>query len=498
MTALFQARAISKSFPGVRALSGVSFDVQAGEVHALVGENGAGKSTLMKILSGAYQPDEGELIWEGRPVALRSPQDAQALGIRIIYQEFNLLTDLTVAENILLNREPTRRGLVDWRGMNRRAADLLALLNTRIDPALPVSDLSVAQQQMVEIARALAEASRLLIMDEPTAALNALEVEHLTAVIRDLKASGVGVVFISHRLEEVLHLSDRVTVLKDGCVVATSPTAELTKPRIVNLMVGRDLKDIFPVRQQPVSTEPLLSVSQLETDVLHAVSFTLQPGEIVGFAGLEGQGQRELGRALFGLEPIRRGEIRLDGQIIRPTSPRRAMRAGIALVSDDRKRDGLALRLSVRENLSLPNLPMFSRGGFVSRRAERSAAQRMIEALSIRTPSMEQSVRLLSGGNQQKAVLGKWMVTPPKLMVILEPTRGVDIGAKMEIYHLIAQMARDGMGILIVSSELLELIGICHRIYAMHRGAIAAMFAAETATEEAIMQAATGELKDVS
>jgi ribose transport system ATP-binding protein len=492
-TSFFRVENISKAFPGVKALSEVSFDVAAGEVHALVGENGAGKSTLMKIMSGVYQPDAGHLVWEGQSVVLRTPQDAQARGIRIIYQEFNLLPDLTVAENILLNREPrTRLGLIDWRAMNAQASALLAQLQTDIPPTLPASALSVAQQQMVEIAKSLADDARLIIMDEPTAALNALEVEHLFAVIARLKSAGAGIIFISHRLEEVLHISDRVTVLKDGAVVATHPTSALTKPQIVTLMVGRDLKDIFPARTAPATAEPLLEVSGLQSDALRDVSFQIRPGEIVGFAGLEGQGQRELGRALFGLEPLRGGTISMQGARVPIGSPRDAIRAGIALVSDDRKRDGLALKLSVRENIALPNLPMFSRGGVVSRRAERSAAQRMIDALSIRTPTAEQSVRLLSGGNQQKAVLGKWMVHPPRLMVILEPTRGVDIGAKMEIYHLVHRMAQDGMGILVVSSELLELIGMCHRILVMHRGAIAAEFAGDEATEEAIMGVATG------
>ncbi|MBW4438904.1 MAG: sugar ABC transporter ATP-binding protein [Pleurocapsa minor GSE-CHR-MK-17-07R] len=492
-TPFFRVENISKSFPGVKALAGVSFDVAAGEVHALVGENGAGKSTLMKIMSGVYQPDEGQLLWEGQPIMLRTPHEAQARGIRIIYQEFNLLPDLTVAENILLNREPRNRwGLIDWRAMNQQAAAILALLKTNISPTLPASELTVAQQQLVEIAKSLAEDARLIIMDEPTAALNALEVEHLFGVIERLKTAGAGIIFISHRLEEVLHISDRVTVLKDGCLVGTHPTSALTKPQIVTLMVGRDLKDIFPAKHYPTHKTPLLEVRQLQSGVLHDISFQILPGEIVGFAGLEGQGQRELARSLFGLEPVRSGTIAVNGTAVRIQSPRQAIRAGIALVSDDRKRDGLALKLSVRENIALPNLPMLTRGGFVGARAERSAAQRMIDALNIRTPSAEQSVRLLSGGNQQKAVLGKWMVQPPSLMVIQEPTRGVDIGAKMEIYHLVYQMARDGMGILIVSSELLELIGLCHRILVMHRGTIAAEFPGDEATEESIMQVATG------
>jgi ribose transport system ATP-binding protein len=334
--------------------------------------------------------------------------------------------------------------------------------------------------------------ARLIIMDEPTAALNPLEVSHLFNVAKRLKERGAGVVFISHRLEEVLAISERVTVLKDGRVVTTQPTPVLNKDAIVRYMVGRDLKDVFPPRRTPQAEAILLSVRELTTPVLQRVSLDVRPGEIVGLAGLEGQGQRELARALFGVEPVKSGEIHLHGKPVRLHSPRHAIAHGIAMVSDDRKGDGLALKLGVRENIALPNLPIFSRRGFVGSPAERGAIKTMIEQLAIKTPVMDQPVRLLSGGNQQKAVLGKWLVQSPRLMIIIEPTRGIDIGAKVEVYHLIHRLAQEGMGIVMVSGELLELLGLSHRILVMHRGMVAAELPAETATEESIMRAATG------
>ncbi len=499
-TPLFRVQDISKRFPGVNALTQVSFDVIAGEVHALVGENGAGKSTLMKIIAGVYQPDEGQLFRDEAPVHFRTPHDAQKAGISIIYQEFTLLPHLTVAENILLNSEPRNRfGLIDWKAMNRQARELLGLLETDIDPERPVYELTVAQQQLTEIVKSLAVDARLLIMDEPTAALNPIEVGHLFSVIEHIRARGTGVIFISHRLEEVIKVSKRITVMKDGQVVTTQPTTHLNKDSIVRYMVGRDLKDIFPPRRPPISDAGLLSVRDLTTPALQHVSLDLRPGEIIGLAGLEGQGQRELARALFGVEPIKSGEILIDGKPVRLSSPQQAISHGIAMVTDDRKGDGLALKLGVRENVALPNLPGFARRGFVQSPAERGAVKTIIEQLAIKTPAMDQPIRLLSGGNQQKAVLGKWLVTPPKLMIIIEPTRGIDIGAKVEVYHLIHQLAQEGMGIVMVSGDLLELLGLSHRILVMHRGAVAAEIPGELATEESIMRAATGlDLSDIA
>lgn len=492
-TPLLSIENISKSFPGVRALMDVSFAVQAGEVHALVGENGAGKSTLMKILAGVYQPDSGGLHWQGQAIQLRSPADSQRLGISIIYQEFNLLPDLTVAENVLLNREPrTRLGLVDWRALNERTRQLLHDLETDIDPQALVQDLSVAQQQIVEIVKALAIDARLLIMDEPTAALNPTEVGHLFGVIERLKARGSAVIFISHRLDEVFTISDTVTVLKDGQHISTSPAADLTREEVVRRMVGRQLQDIFPPRLQAQGGTPLLDVQGLSNDRLRDINLQLQAGEILGLAGLEGHGQRELARALFGIEPIHRGTVQINGQRVHLRHPEDAMRQGVAFLSDDRKMEGLALTLGVRENVALPNLHRFSRFMMVQHEDERAVCGQIVETMAVKTPGIEQPVRLLSGGNQQKTVLSKWLISQPRILIFVEPTRGIDVGAKVEIYRLIHQLAHDGAGVLMVSSDLLELLGLSSRVLVLREGAIAAELAGAAATEESVMLAATG------
>jgi ribose transport system ATP-binding protein len=494
---LLQLTNISKSFPGVQALKDVSFAVYEGELHALVGENGAGKSTLMKILAGVYQPDSGEIQWQGKQLKLSRPADAGNVGIRIIYQEFNLLPDLTVAENVFLNCEPiTRFGWVDFAAMNQKTKELLGKLETHIHPETLVASLTVAQQQLVEIVKALSENAKLLIMDEPTAALSPTETEHLFKNVRHLSKAGTAVIFISHRLEEVLHLCKTVTVLKDGGLVASQKAQGLSKQDIVRQMVGRNLEDIFPQRSQAKATTPLLEVNQLSTATLHDISFKLYSGEVLGFAGLEGQGQREVVRALFGLEPIKAGEIRLNGQPLRLTQPKKAIDAGIVFISDDRKQEGLALSLNVRENAALPNLRAFSDTGFINQGREVRAVKEKVEAVNVKTPGLEQAVNLLSGGNQQKTVLAKWLLKAPKVMLFAEPTRGIDIGAKVEIYRLIADLAKQGVGIVMVSSELLELLGMSSRILVMRGGHIQAELQGNT-TEEQIMLAATG-LESVS
>lgn len=490
---LLQIDNISKAFPGVQALTGVCFDVGENEVHAIVGENGAGKSTLMKILAGVYQPDSGQILWHGTPMHLSNPADAQRQGIRIIYQEFNLLPDLTVAENVLLNREPrTRFGFIDWQTMYQRTREILAGLETEIDPEATVRSLTVAQQQIVEIVKALADDARLIIMDEPTAALNPTEVNHLFKAIKRLVATDTTVIFISHRLDEVLQISQRVTVLKDGQLVASQPTAGLTKEEIVRQMVGRNLEDIFPPRRKAASTQPMLEVRGLNTPSLRDVNFSLYPGEVLGFAGLEGHGQREVARALFGLEHLRGGEIRVNGKPVHLDNPRKAIANGIVFISDDRKLEGLALALAVRENVALPNLKKFSRYGFVKRTRERQAVAAKVEIIGVKTPSIEQHVRLLSGGNQQKTVLTKWLMDNPRILIFAEPTRGIDIGAKVEIYRLIDQLAEGGAGIIMVSSELLELIGMSSRMIVMRNGTPCSELRGDTATEESVMRAATG------
>ncbi len=492
MQPLLQLRSISKTFPGVQALKDVSFSVQEGQLHALVGENGAGKSTLMKILAGVYQPDAGGVYWQGQPITLSRPSDAQWHGIRIIYQEFNLLPDLTVAENVFLYREPkTRFGLVDFSAMNKATAVLLARLETKIHPEMPVYSLTVAQQQMVEIVKAISEDAKLLIMDEPTAALNPSETEHLFRAVRQLAAQGTAIIFISHRLEEVLNLCEQVTVLKDGQLIASQGAKGLTKQDIVRQMVGRSLEDIFPPRLHAISQSPLLEVNELSTATLHNIRFKLYPGEVLGFAGLEGQGQREVIRALFGLEAVKSADIRLNGQRLHITHPKAAIEAGLVFISDDRKQEGLALPLNVRENAALPNLKAFSKAGLINRQQEVISVTEKVEAVNVKTPSLEQAINLLSGGNQQKTVLAKWLLKSPRVVMFAEPTRGIDIGAKVEIYRLIADLAKQGVGIMMVSSELLELIGMSTRILVMRGGRIQTELPAGV-SEEQIMLAATG------
>ncbi|MGH2382932.1 MAG: sugar ABC transporter ATP-binding protein [Candidatus Limnocylindria bacterium] len=492
-TPLLEIRNVSKAFPGVKALTEVSLAIQAGMVHALVGENGAGKSTLTKILAGAYQPDSGEVYWEGQRVILANPAAAQRLGISIIYQEFNLLPHLSVAENILLNREPRTRFLtIDWSAMLARARELLRLLQAEIDPRAEVGRLSVAQQQLVEIAKALAIDARLIIMDEPTAALNPIEVRHLFDTVRRLKERGTTVIFISHRLDEVLDIGTTITVLKDGRVVESRPAADLSKEEMVRLMVGRELADTFPPKSQLAADDELLAVDGLTTGDIRDVSFSLRSGEIVGVAGLEGHGQAALARAISGLDAIASGTVRLAGQPLRLRHPDDAIRAGIAFVSEDRKAEGLALVLSVRENVSLPNLPRFSRYGVVASGLERRAISAAVRAVGVKTPSIEQVARFLSGGNQQKTVLAKWLVGDPRLFLFVEPTRGIDVGAKVEIYHLMRDLAARGAGIVMVTSDMLELLGMADRILVMRDGRLAAELAGAEATEEAVMLAATG------
>lgn len=484
---------ISKSFPGVRALADVSFSVRAGEVHALVGENGAGKSTLMKILAGVYQPDEGAIAWEGKQVTLHNPAQAQATGISIIYQEFNLLPDLTVAENLLLNREPQRGfGFIDWQALRSRARTMMHELETDIDPDALVSDLSVAQQQIVEIAKSLAVDARLIIMDEPTAALNPTEVGHLFALIQRLKARGSAVIFISHRLDEIMRIADHITILKDGQVAGSAPAAQLTREAMVRLMVGRQLQDIFPPKIPRTAATPLLTLRGVHTPKVRDITLDLYPGEVLGIAGLEGHGQRELARALFGIEPITAGDVHIEGRAVRLRHPNDAIQNGIAFISDDRKGDGLALALSVRENVALPNLSAFTRYNVVSDGRERDLVGKIVGQLAVKTPTLEQAVRLLSGGNQQKTVLSKWLLGQPRILVFVEPTRGIDVGAKVEIYALMRRLADDGAGVVMVSSDLLELLGMSNRVLVMRDGVLAAELTGEAATEEAVMRAATG------
>ncbi len=506
---LLEVELISKSFPGVLALQDVSLQVYPGEVLGLVGENGAGKSTLMKILSGVYQPDGGQIILDEKPMVLHSPRQAQDLGISIIYQEFNLMPNLSVEENVFVGREPNTGKVVRWRELRRQTEELLDQLGVQLHPGSIVRDLSVAEQQMVEIAKALSLNARLVIMDEPTSALTDTEVSALFAIIRGLKERGLAVIYISHRLEEIFTICDRVTVLRDGQLAGELPLAQGTPDRIVRLMVGRPLGDLFRPDEAERrlkslaerSPAPVLEVRGLGRTgtvqdaaaiVLEDVSFTLRPGEIVGLAGLVGSGRTEIARAIFGADDYERGDILIDGQPVRVRSPRGAIRLGIGLVPEDRKLQALVLSLAIRENLGLSILDRLSRFGIVRLGAERALARAMVDALRVRTPSIEQKVLNLSGGNQQKVVIAKWLALHPKILIMDEPTRGIDIGAKAEVHGLMHKLAADGVAILMISSELPEIVGMSDRVLVMRQGRIAGELARRDATQEAIMALATG------
>jgi len=494
---------IGKSFPGVKALQNVSLEVFPGECLGLVGENGAGKSTLMKILSGVYTPDEGRLVLDGADVTLHNPRQAQALGVSIIYQEFNLMPNLSVAENIFVGREPNTAGVVRAGAMARQAQALLDQLDVRLRPDALVRNLSVAEQQMVEIAKALSTNARLVIMDEPTSALTDTEVTALLGIIRGLKAQGLGVIFVSHRLEEITAICDRVTVLRDGQNAGDLPIAAATPERIVQLMVGRNLGDLFQkgASAADATRPPVLEVRGLSRSgsvrdasaiVLDGVDLTVRAGEIVGLAGLVGSGRTELARAAFGADPFDAGQVLVDGRPVVIRHPSDAIRLGIGLVPEDRKLQALVLQLAVRENVSLPGLGRLSRFGVVRRGAERRLARRFVDALSIRTPSLDQKVLNLSGGNQQKVVIAKWLALEPKILIMDEPTRGIDIGAKAEVHHLMNELAQRGVAILMISSELPEIVGMSDRVLVMRQGRIAGELPRADATQEAIMSLATG------
>jgi ribose transport system ATP-binding protein len=493
--ALYELRGIGKTFSGVPALTDVNFDVRGSEVHALVGENGAGKSTLIKIMSGVYQPDQGELILDGQPVHLASPHEAQNLGISAVPQELNMEPYLDVAENIFLRRQPRGRfGLIDYRALYKQANDLLQLLGIGLDPRLAVETLSVAQRQMVSIARAISVEARIIILDEPTAALTNRETDILFTIIRRLRERGLGVVYISHRLEEILALADRVTVLRDGRHIDTRPIETVSLGQIVSMMVGREMSDLFRKETVPIG-QPALEVQHLSTpDVLDDISFTVHEGEIVGIAGLVGAGRTELARAIFGADRLSGGEIKLMGQPITPRSTQDAIRSGIGLAPEERKQQGLIVDLSVGENITLPSLSRLFRRGVVHPRVEKNLAREYVERLSIRTPSLDQRVKFLSGGNQQRVVLSKWLATRPKVLILDEPTRGVDVAAKADIHGLMCELAKSGVAILMISSDLPEVLAMSDRILVMCRGRITGEFNAAEATQEAIMRCATGEV----
>jgi ABC-type sugar transport system ATPase subunit len=488
---LLEMRGIVKSFPGVQALRGVDLTLQPGEVLALLGENGAGKSTLMKVLGGAHRADSGTIVIGGQETQFHNPQDSRRAGVAVIYQEFNLVPGLTAGENIFLGQEQTRGGFIARRQERQRATELFRRLGVAIDPETPCRRLTTAQQQLVEIAKALAFDARIIVMDEPSAALTSHEVERLFVIIRDLRQQGIGVVYISHRLDEIFRIADRVTVLRDGTNVGGRPIAEFTRQQMIELMVGRELKEEFPRRSvTPGATR--LKVSGLRRGrMVRDVSFEVRRGEILALTGLIGAGRTETVRLIFGADAREGGEIQLDGKPLRGHSPREAIRAGLGLLTEDRKLQGLVLGHSVRDNFGLPNLDWLSIGGFVRRRREREEFARYVTTLRINVPHQEQPARHLSGGNQQKVVLAKWLARHCEVLIFDEPTRGIDVGAKYEIYLLMNELAAQGKSILMISSEMPEVLGMADRILVMHDGRITGeVTEVAKATQEQLMQLA--------
>jgi len=486
---------IEKTFPGVHALNQAHFELRAGEVHALVGENGAGKSTLMKVLAGVYAKDAGRILYRGQEVDIPNPRAAQTLGISMIHQELNLMPHLTLAQNIFVGREPRQgvRFVLDEKEINAKTQALFDSMRLRLDPRTRVADLTVATQQMVEIAKALSFDSQVLIMDEPTAALTEAEIEELFRIIRDLRSRGVGIVYISHRLEELKQISDRITVMRDGRFVGTEDAQAIPIERIISMMVGRTIYESKPETPERPSDEIVLEARNLNRgQTIKDVSFQLRRGEILGFAGLMGAGRTEVARAIFGADPLDSGEIYVHGKKVVIKHPRDAVRHGIGYLSEDRKRYGLALGMDVEANIVLAAFKKFlGKLGVVNSKQTRETGQHYVEMLSIKTPSLQQRVKNLSGGNQQKVVIGKWLTADTDVLIFDEPTRGIDVGAKSEIYHLLNSLTKEGKSIIMISSELPEILRMSHRIMVMCEGRITGELAAAEATQERIMTYAT-------
>ncbi|MBI1760898.1 MAG: sugar ABC transporter ATP-binding protein [Acidobacteria bacterium] len=491
---MLNAISISKSYAGVQALKAASFELRAGEVHALVGENGAGKSTLIKIITGAVQADSGVLELNGQPLTQHDTAQAKRAGIAAIYQQPALFAELSVAENIAYGYEPTglwRR--VDWRARTERAAALLQRVGARIDPERRAGDLTMPEQQLVEIARALGQDARILIMDEPTASLGEADAQNLFRVVRELRASGVGIVYISHRLEELAQIADRVTVLRDGQTIETRAMQGVTRDDLIRLMIGRELSAVFPKRAVKQG-EILLELRGLGCAAagVRDVSLSIRAGEIIGLAGLVGAGRTELARVLFGLTPADAGEIWVQGERVTIDSTTRAIALGLAYVPEDRRRHGVVLPLAISANTTLASLPQFARAGWLDFNAEVAQAARMVEQLAVKTPSIFAPAGNLSGGNQQKVALAKWLTTKPRIIILDEPTQGIDVGAKAEIHRLMCDLAEQGLAVLMISSELPEVLGMSDRIAVLHAGRLAGVLTREEATQEKVLALALG------
>ncbi|MGY5344202.1 sugar ABC transporter ATP-binding protein [Paenibacillus glucanolyticus] len=495
---LLQMEGITKEFPGVLALNNCQFELRRGEVHALMGENGAGKSTMMKILTGVYQKDEGTVTYQGKPVELTNPKAAQDAGISMIHQELNLAPDLTVAQNIFIGREPRRRLrlFLDDQALHRQVKALFQRMGLDMDPAVQVSELTVAKQQMVEIAKALSYNADVLVMDEPTAALSETEIEDLFRIIRQLRADGVGIVYISHRMDEIKRITDRITVMRDGQYIDTVLTAEVTTQDIISKMVGRQIYETSKPEAAADERETVLEVKGLNQGrALRDISFTLRKGEILGIAGLVGAGRTELARAIFGADRIQSGEIYIHGSRVKMRGPHDAVRLGIGYLSEDRKRYGCVVDLDVKSNVVIASYPEFLRpGGWMNTEKIRKQAEDMVERLKVKTPHVDQEVKFLSGGNQQKVVIGKWLTRDCDILIFDEPTRGIDVGAKSEIYRLLNELAAQGKSIIMISSELPEILRMSHRILVMCEGRITGELDHEEATQEIIMHLATARM----
>jgi ribose transport system ATP-binding protein len=492
---------ISKRFPGVVALDNVSLNVGAGEIVALIGENGAGKSTLMKILGGAIAGDAGAIRIDGKPVEIASPREASALGIEFIHQELSVLDNLDIAANIFLRREPTKAGflkLIDRKRVYREADVLLRKLGLNLSSRTPLARLSIAQQQLVEIARALGAGARIIIMDEPTSSLTLTETRRLLELVKDLKAENVSIIYISHRMHEVTEIADRAVVLRDGKNAGSLERSEISHERMVRMMVGRDLKEFFKSADgngtQAKSDREGFVVRRVRTIryPAHTLTFNVAPGEVLGFAGLVGAGRSEVARALFGVEEALDTEVALDGKTLRITGPQDAITHGIYLVPEDRRLSGLVVDFNVRENISLPNLESYSSAKIINRGKESKAAVEACKAINIKTPTPEMRVANLSGGNQQKVVLAKWLTFRPRVLIFDEPTRGIDVGAKAEIYELIRNLSAKGVSVMVISSEMEEVLGISDRIAVMHEGRLTGILDRPQFSEEAVMRLATG------
>ena len=491
--ALLEIAGLSKAFPGVQALEGVSLTVRAGEIHALIGENGAGKSTLMKVLAGIHLRDSGTVLLDGHPVTPKTPADALRLGISSVHQEISLAPNLTVAENIFVGREPTRLDLIDWGQLNRKTAELLGRFGVRLDPKARVGSLSLALRQIVEIARALSHEPRVLMLDEPTSSLEAHEVTRLFKLLRDLADAGMGIIYVTHKLKEVFQIAHTVTVLRDGKWVASKPITQTNIDEIVRLMVGRELNQLYPPKATGRGPE-LLRVEGLSLQGrFQNISFTLCEREILGFAGLVGAGRSEVAQTLFGHHVADAGHVYLTGKQLTIQSPTDAVQHGIAYLPEDRKASGLFRQMSLKQNLFSASLTQHSRGGCIREGDVRLAAATWVRDLDIRTPSIDQQMSLLSGGNQQKAMIARWLDLKPRVLIADEPTRGIDVGAKAEIHALLRRLCQEGIGVIVISSELPEVLGLCDRILVLHEGRLAGEIAAGEATEESIMRLATGQ-----